>query len=80
MDSNHRPTDYESAALTAVLRALLFSMRGDALSVYREPELMLKDMAFVVLVLAILLTPLASAQSGPALALLFREPLRDALF
>ena len=22
MDSNHRPTDYESAALTAVLRAL----------------------------------------------------------
>ena len=24
MDSNHRPTDYESAALTAVLRALIF--------------------------------------------------------
>src|ERR1700680_1171310 len=27
MDSNHRPTDYESAALTAVLRALTFIMK-----------------------------------------------------
>ena len=28
MDSNHRPTDYESAALTAVLRAPVYRSNG----------------------------------------------------
>jgi hypothetical protein len=33
MDSNHRPTDYESAALTAVLRAPRFYYRSGSVGV-----------------------------------------------
>jgi uncharacterized spore protein YtfJ len=38
MDSNHRPTDYESAALTAVLRALMKKLTTDREASYFPPD------------------------------------------